>query len=153
MCHLFLQKADTLSYFTDWHSSIVEDIFLWLIFRHIYLSIYLSIHPSIDPSIHLSVALQSYVGPWSLFFSVSYSYTQSVGLLGREISTSQGRRLHTEHEHRINADIHALIAIQTHNPSVRASEDSSCLRPRGHCDGIFRLIELLSFIIVVVPWS
>jgi hypothetical protein len=27
-----------------------------------------------------------------------------------------------------------LSEIRTHNPSVRASEDSSCLRPRGHCD-------------------
>jgi hypothetical protein len=36
----------------------------------------------------------------------------------------------------INAhtDIHALSRIRTHDPSVRASEDSSCLRPRGHCN-------------------
>jgi hypothetical protein len=31
-------------------------------------------------------------------------------------------------------DIHALSRIRTHNPSVRASEHSSCGRPRGHCD-------------------
>jgi hypothetical protein len=30
--------------------------------------------------------------------------------------------------------IHALSGIRTHDPSVRASEDSSCLRPRGYCD-------------------
>jgi hypothetical protein len=69
-------------------------------------------------------------------FSVSWSYTQSVGLLGREISESQGLYLYTEkHKHRINAynkDIHALNGIRTHDLSVRASEDSSCLRPRGH---------------------
>jgi hypothetical protein len=36
--------------------------------------------------------------------------------------------------HRIDANIgiHALRGIRTHNPSVRASEDSSCLRPRDH---------------------
>jgi hypothetical protein len=28
-------------------------------------------------------------------------------------------------------DIHALSEIRTHDPSVRANEDSSCLRPRG----------------------
>jgi hypothetical protein len=56
---------------------------------------------------------------------------QSVGLLGREISPTQGHYLH---KHRINANIHALSGIQTHDPSVRASEDSSCLRPRGPCD-------------------
>jgi hypothetical protein len=51
------------------------------------------------------------------------------------ISPSQGRYLHTEqHKLRINAhrDCHALIGIRTHDPSIRASEDSSCLRPRGH---------------------
>jgi hypothetical protein len=39
--------------------------------------------------------------------------------------------------HRINAhntDIHALHGVQTHDPSVRASEDSPCLRPHSHCD-------------------
>jgi hypothetical protein len=33
-----------------------------------------------------------------------------------------------------NADTHALSGIRTHDPSVPAKEDSSCLRPRGHCD-------------------
>jgi hypothetical protein len=66
---------------------------------------------------------------WALAaFSVSWSYTQSVGLLGHGICPSQGRYLHTEqHKHRINAhntDIHALSRIRTHDPSVRAKEDS-----------------------------
>jgi hypothetical protein len=76
------------------------------------------------------------LGP-GLFFSFVIFFTQSVGLLGREISPSQGRYLHTgQHKHRINAhiNIHALILIRTHDPRVRASEDASCLRPRGHCD-------------------
>jgi hypothetical protein len=55
-------------------------------------------------------------------------YTQSVGLLGRGISPSQGLYLHTEqHKHRIiahNTDIHTLSGIRTHDPSVRASEAS-----------------------------
>jgi hypothetical protein len=54
------------------------------------------------------------------------------------ISPSQGFYLHTEqHNHRTNAhntDIHALSGIRTHDSSVRASEDSSCLRWHGHCD-------------------
>jgi hypothetical protein len=37
------------------------------------------------------------------------------------------------HRHRINANIHTLSGIRTYDPSVRASEDSSCVRPRGHC--------------------
>jgi hypothetical protein len=30
--------------------------------------------------------------------------------------------------------IHALSGIRTHDPSIPAGEDSSCLRPRGNCD-------------------
>jgi hypothetical protein len=81
------------------------------------------------------------------FFSLLI-YTQSVGPLGRGISPSQGCYLHTEeHKHRINAhniDIHALSSIRTHDPSVRASEDSSCLRPRGHCDRRSTLLQSLN---------
>jgi hypothetical protein len=56
----------------------------------------------------------------------------------RVISPSQSRYLITgQHKHRINIhtpNIHALSGIRTHDPSVRASEDSSCLRPCGYCD-------------------
>jgi hypothetical protein len=72
-----------------------------------------------------------------IFFSSLIVFTKSVGLLGRVISPSQGRYPHTEqHKHRINAhtDIHALSGIRTHDPSVRASEDSSYLRPGDSCD-------------------
>jgi hypothetical protein len=55
-------------------------------------------------------------------------FSQTVGLFGRVISPSQGRYLNTgQHKHRINAytpNIHALSGIRTHDPSVRASEDS-----------------------------
>jgi hypothetical protein len=68
--------------------------------------------------------------------------SQSVGLLGRGISPSQDRYLHTEQrKHRKNAhstDVHASSRIRAHDPSVRASEDSSCLRPRGNCDRCLR---------------
>jgi hypothetical protein len=61
---------------------------------------------------------------WALatFFSLLI-YPQSIGLLGRVISPSQGRYLDTEqHKHRINAhrDIHAWSEIQTYDPSVGA---------------------------------
>jgi hypothetical protein len=51
---------------------------------------------------------------------------QSVGLLGRGISPSQGRYLRQTH-------IHVLSGIRTHDLIVRAGEDISCLIPRGHC--------------------
>jgi hypothetical protein len=49
---------------------------------------------------------------------------------------SQGRYLHKEqHKHRINAHRHPFPnVIRTDILSVRADEDGSCLRPRGHCD-------------------
>jgi hypothetical protein len=40
-----------------------------------------------------------------------------------------------DNTNRINAhNIHAPYGIQTHDLSVGAGEDSSCLGPRGHCD-------------------
>jgi hypothetical protein len=63
---------------------------------------------------------------------------QTVGLLGRVISSSQGLYLNTgQHKHGINTytpNIHVLCGIRTHDPSFRASEDSSSLRPLGYCD-------------------
>jgi hypothetical protein len=64
-------------------------------------------------------------------------HIQTVGLLGRGISPSQGCYLHTgQHKHKINAhtNIHAFSGIRTHDPSLQAGEDCSCLRPRGHYD-------------------
>jgi hypothetical protein len=73
-------------------------------------------------------------GPRPLIqFRIHFSY--KVVLLVRVISPSQGRYLNTgQHKHRINKHTHASVWIPTHNPSIRASEDSSCLRPRGYCD-------------------
>jgi hypothetical protein len=76
------------------------------------------------------------LGP-GLFFSFVIFLTQTVGLLGRVISPSQGRYLHTgQHRYRTNThtNTHVSSGIRTHDPSVRAREDSSCLRPRGLCD-------------------
>jgi hypothetical protein len=87
------------------------------------------IHSFINGSTALCWALAS--------SSVSYSF---VGLPGRVISPSQGRYLNTG-QHKNNkhthTDIHILSVIRTHDPSFRAGEDSSCLRPRGHCDRQF----------------
>jgi hypothetical protein len=64
------------------------------------------------------------------FFSLQFlNLRQSVGLLGRGISPSQGRYL-TQNKH---IRIHTLSGIRTHDPSVRAGEDILCLRPHGHC--------------------
>jgi hypothetical protein len=80
--------------------------------------------------------LQHLYGP-GLFSSTVRIYTETVGLLGLVLRPSQGRYLHIgQHKLMINAytNIHTLSGIRTHNPSVQASEDSSCLTPLGHCD-------------------
>jgi hypothetical protein len=75
--------------------------------------------------------LPTHSGPWPLIQFRNH-FLQTVGLFGRVISPSQGRYLHTgQRIHTPNT--HALSGIRTHDPGVRASEDSSCLRPRG-CD-------------------
>jgi hypothetical protein len=89
-----------------------------------------------------SIALSAHSGPRPLI-QFRNRFSQTVGLLGRVMSPSQGRYLNTgQHKqkkrtHALN--IHALSRIGTHDPSVRASEDSSRLRPRGYCDRLFRL--------------
>jgi hypothetical protein len=70
----------------------------------------------------------------STLYILHITIRQPVGLLGRGISLTQSRYLHTgQQKHRIYAGIHALTGIRTHDPSVPAGEDISCLRPRGHC--------------------
>jgi hypothetical protein len=75
------------------------------LFCQIYLSIYISIYLSI----YLSNSLEPFVGPRPLFQFLSL-FTQSTGLLGRGISQSQGRYLHTDqHKHRIIVHRHPCL--------------------------------------------
>jgi hypothetical protein len=71
----------------------------------------------------------------------------NVGLLGREISPSQGSDLHIEYT---QTQIHALSGIRTHDPSVPVCEDSSCLTQCGHCDRQKNIYELKLLLIIVV---
>jgi hypothetical protein len=62
-------------------------------------------------------------GPWPLL-SVSWSFSQTVGLLGRVISSSQGLYLNTgQHKHRINAYTHRTsMPWVGFKPTIPASE-------------------------------
>jgi hypothetical protein len=85
--------------------------------------------------IHSSMDLQPFLGGPGLFFSFVIFFTQTVRLLRRVISPSQGLYLYIgQHKYRINAhtNIHAPSKIRTYYPSVRAREDSWCLRPLGY---------------------
>jgi hypothetical protein len=78
------------------------------------------------------MALPAHSGPWPLIPFRNH-FPQMVWLFGRVISSSQGRYLHTwQNKHGINADIHDLSVVRTHDPSIRASENSSCLRRSGY---------------------
>jgi hypothetical protein len=76
--------------------------------------------------------------PWNaLFHFSSLILRQLVGILVRGISPSQGRYLHIHNntnKEKTQTNTHALSRIRTHHPSVRAIENSWCLRPRGQCD-------------------
>jgi hypothetical protein len=57
-------------------------------------------------------------------------YSQSVRLLDGGWAR-QNAATHTHRTTQTHTDIHSLNEIRTHDPSVRAGKDSSCLRPRG----------------------
>jgi hypothetical protein len=62
---------------------------------------------------------------------------QSVGLLGRVISSSQDSTCTQtqKNAHKTQTlNIHVLSVIRAHGPGVRASENSLCLRPLGYRD-------------------
>jgi hypothetical protein len=58
-----------------------------------------------------------------------------------------------ENTNRINAhtDTHALSEIRTHDPSIRASEDNSCLKLCGHCDRLHIYIHNFFFLWLYSP--
>jgi hypothetical protein len=83
------------------------------------------------------MALQPVVGPWPLLQFLNHFYTDgrtpwtSDQPVARPLPTHRTTQIQNKRTH---TDIHPLSGIRTHNPSVRASEDSSCLRPYGHRD-------------------
>lgn len=65
---------------------------------------------------------------------------QSAGFLARVISPSQSPCTYTgKNKHGIKINIHASSGNQTHDPTVLAGEDISCLKTRGHCSQLFEI--------------
>jgi hypothetical protein len=94
---------------------------------------------------------------WNLAaFWVSYSYTQSVGLLGRGISPSQGRYLHTEQpiqtQNKRTQTFMSWVGFAPTTP-VFVNEDSSCLRPRGHFDRLKCYLLVHTKVISTKTWN
>jgi hypothetical protein len=114
--------------------------------------------------------LCSHFGACSHFWSIGLisqflDHSQTVGLLGRVISSSQGLYLNREqHKHR---KTHTHIkhpcreGIRTHDPGLRASEDSSCFRPLccrdwlslGWLTLIHNSFHIQDWCINFVPWG
>jgi hypothetical protein len=68
----------------------------------------------------------------SLFHFSFLILRESVGLLGGgSASRKDATNTNTEQMQTYN---HSLGGIRTHDTSAQASEESSCLRPRDHCD-------------------
>jgi hypothetical protein len=85
-----------------------------------------------------SMALPAHSGPRPLiqfrnhFFTDGRTPWASDQPVARPLPTHRTTQIQNKRIHTPN--IHGLSGIGTHDPSVRASEDSSCLRPRGYCN-------------------
>jgi hypothetical protein len=95
--------------------------------------------------IQLSMALQPFVVPWPLLQFCNLFYTDSRipwtsnEPITRPLPTHRTTQTQNKHTHR-----HPYLEwIQTHDPSVRANEDGSCLKPCGHCDQQFNIFSSL----------
>jgi len=68
-----------------------------------------------------------------------------VEFLGRGIGRMQGLYLHRRTQHtKTRTDIHASSGIRTHDSSLRAVEDRTCLRPRGHWDRLSNRLKSIT---------
>jgi hypothetical protein len=99
------------------------------------LPVCLSVCLSVRLYVCLSMALQPFVWPLPLCnFLILYTVGKTPwtgGSARHKAATCTHDSTDTEKTH---TDIHASGGIRTHDPSVWAGEDSSCLRPSGHCD-------------------
>jgi hypothetical protein len=69
-----------------------------------------------------------------LFFSFLILYTIGRTPWTGDQPVARPLPTHRTTQTQTHKDIHVLSGIRTHDPSIRANEDSSCLRPRGHRD-------------------
>jgi hypothetical protein len=71
---------------------------------------------------------------WWLAGKPKYSEKTCPSVTMSIINSTWPERARTRHAAVTHTIIHALSGIRTYYPSVRGSEDSSCVWPRGHCD-------------------
>jgi hypothetical protein len=81
------------------------------------------------------MTLPAHLGPWPLtLFRNNFSDGRTPWATARLVARPLPKHTTTETQNtRIQTpNIHAIGRIGTHDPSVRVSEDCSCLRPRGY---------------------
>jgi hypothetical protein len=87
-------------------------------------------------------------------YSVIISYRRQTPWTGDQPVTRPlptYRTTQTQNKHIHTPNIHAFSGIRTHDPSVRASEDSSCFRQRGYCDWpLLRRSKCLIVIVIII---
>jgi hypothetical protein len=76
------------------------------------------------------MALQSFDGPWPLLQFRNHFYRDGKTPWTRDQLVARPLPTHEN----TYTDIHVFSRIRTHDPSVRASEDGSCLIPLVQCD-------------------
>jgi hypothetical protein len=105
---------------------------------------------------HHHLLLLSRIRPFGLFrFRIYFLKLMNLWTFGR--TPWMGDRLdarplptHRTTQHRKTRTlIHASSGIRNQDPSVRAAEDSTCLRPRGHWNSLINNIYIIIFQTVV----
>jgi hypothetical protein len=124
-CYLRLFPSFQILKYLTAHETWYERYSILFIYLSICLSLYLSIYLSTYLSIYIYIYLWLYrlfVEPWPLFQFLNL-FTQTVCLLGRVISSSQGHYLNTgQHKHRINANRHPCLEWNSNPHSQRSRE-------------------------------
>jgi hypothetical protein len=90
----------------------------------------------INMFIHSSMVPQLFFGPWPLlqFRNLFYSDGTTPWTSDRPISTPLPKHRITQTQNKLTHRHPYLEWGSNEDPSAQASEESSCLRPRGHCD-------------------
>jgi hypothetical protein len=86
--------------------------------------------------VHSSMAVQLFVEPWPLlqFRNLFYTDGRTPWTSDQPVARPLPTHRTTQTQNKRSHDIHALNGIRNHDPSVGEIENSSCVRPRGHCD-------------------
>jgi hypothetical protein len=79
------------------------------------------------------ISLQPFIGSWLLFHFLNRIHSRSLWT-GYQPVTRPLPTHRTSQTQKKHADINVSSGIRTHDLSVWAHEDSSCLRPFGHFD-------------------